>query len=396
MKKVQRFLALYWQTLLSGAAILVVVFGLLGFRLGSNMPGLSLAELRFIESSASLDAVLQNPLYLPMKLPMLALQYFELATIATLRAVGSVIGVITVIIFYLTMRQWHTRRTALLTAFLLIVSSWFLHISRLALPYVLFAFAMTMLLAAVVVLHNKQSSKSLLLLASFGLSFALYVPGMVWLLAILTVWQYKLIGQFIKKLAPGVVVVAVLGALLILAPLGYALFRNPALLTTWLALPSQLMPLEWLRRLLVLPVFLTAQGPLEPVYNLGRLPLLDVFTTALVVLGTYAYSFKTKLRRTQLLAVLVGLSMIFIAINGPAFLPLLLPLVFVVAGAGLTLLLQQWFTVFPRNPIARAIGVVTIALVIAITGMYHARRYFVAWAGNPESRAEFIYPLDSQ
>ncbi|MCA9333765.1 hypothetical protein KC963_01840, partial [Candidatus Saccharibacteria bacterium] len=143
----------------------------------------------------------------------------------------------------------------------------------------------------------------------------------------------------------------------------------------------------------VLPVFVLARGPLEPVLNLGRLPLLDIFSAAMAVLGVYWYSFKIKLLRTRLLSVFTFIAAILIMLNGVTMLPLLLPLSYIVITAGIMLLLQQWFTVFPRNPIARSLGIGIVCIAIGVTGAYHMRRYFVAWSGDPITKATFSYQL---
>jgi hypothetical protein len=394
MRKMRQFLALYWQAILSATVILGVVAGLLGFRLGTLTPGMSLAEIEFIESSQTYQQVIADPLNAPMKVPLLALHYFGQASALMTRAVAASYGIITIILFYFVMRQWHTRRAAMLTAFLFIVSSWFLQIARLALPYILFAFGVIVLVMAAGVLHDKQTSRVKVFISLLASGLLLYIPGMVWFLGLLGLWRVNLVRRVTQALSLWQKVTVGGLLLLISAPLLYSFSKDVSLVYDWLALPRDFIVLEWLRRILVLPIFLTAQGPLEPIYNLGRLPLLDVFTTVLGILGAYWYYFKTRLLRTQLLVLISAIATILIAFNGPTFLPLLLPLVFIVAGAGLTLLLQQWFTVFPRNPLARALGVVTISLVISITGMYHIRRYFVAWPGNPATRGEFIYLLD--
>lgn len=395
MKKVRRFFSLYWQTILSALAILIVVAGLLGFRLGKLTPGLSSSELAFIENASSIENISANPLFAPMKLPILGLQHIGVDRVAAYRGVGAVFGIVTVLLFYFLLRRWHTRRVALLTSFLFIVSSWFLQVSRLALPYVLFAFGVALLMTVAANIHDKHASKLSLLLATVSLATILYIPAMAWFILILLIWRPSAIKSGFGQTPNVLKVVGVLFFIVLVAPLAYALVRDPTLVGEWLGLPTELIPLEWVRRILVLPIFLTAQGPLEPVYNLGRLPLLDVFTTVLVILGIYSYYFKAKLLRTQMFGLLAIVATMLIAFNGPTFLSLLLPIVFIIAAAGLTLLLQQWFTVFPNNPIARSIGVITIAVVISITGVYHARRYFVAWAGNPDTRGEFIYPLDN-
>ncbi len=394
MKKVRQFSSLHGQTIVSALAILAVVVGLLGFQLGTLTPGMSKAEVLFIESSTDIGDIVANPLNGLMKLPLWALQYFEQASPLTTRAVGAFFGVLTIVLFYFVMRRWHTRRISLLAAFMFIVSSWFLQISRLALPYILLAFGVAALIAIAAVIHDRHTSRFGLVISTISIALLLYIPGMAWFVLILLLWQLADVKKVINDTTKVQKALGLGLLLILLAPLGYAFYRDVSLMQAWLGLPTEYLVVEWLRRILVLPIFLTAQGPLEPVYNLGRLPLLDVFTTVMVVIGIYSYYFKAKLRRTVLLVLMAIVATLLIALNGPDFLPLLLPLVFIVAGAGLTLLLQQWFTVFPRNPLARTMGVLTIALVIGITGVYHIRRYFVAWSGNPDTRSEFIYLLD--
>src|SRR5690606_11736405 len=156
MRALKRFFILHGQTILSTIVILTVVIGLLGYRLGSMVPGFSQAEISFINSSSDLSKIIANPLNAPMKLPIWAMLQFGLDTPGWLRAVGASFGVITVLLFYFILRQWHTRRTALLTSFLFIIGSWFLQTSRLALPYILLAFAVSCLIVIARILYDQH------------------------------------------------------------------------------------------------------------------------------------------------------------------------------------------------------------------------------------------------
>jgi hypothetical protein len=55
------------------------------------------------------------------------------------------------------------------------------------------------------------------------------------------------------------------------------------------------------------------------------------------------------------------------------------------AIAGIVELLNRWIKSFPRNPIARSVGVCVIVIAIGFTSHYHLQRYFVAWSGNPSA-----------
>lgn len=69
------------------------------------------------------------------------------------------------------------------------------------------------------------------------------------------------------------------------------------------------------------------------------------------------------------------------------------PFLYIIAAAGIALLLQQWFTVFPKNPFARSVGVVLISICISASVAYNLHRYFIAWPHTPEVIREFQQPL---
>lgn len=66
-----------------------------------------------------------------------------------------------------------------------------------------------------------------------------------------------------------------------------------------------------------------------------------------------------------------------------------LPLIYIVIGGGMSYLLIQWLTVFPKNPIARSVGVGLVSLLALLISVYHLDRYFIAWPLNPASQAAF-------
>lgn len=64
---------------------------------------------------------------------------------------------------------------------------------------------------------------------------------------------------------------------------------------------------------------------------------------------------------------------------------ILLPFIYLLASIGIGRMLGNWFIVFPRNPVARNIGLGLIIGMIALVGYYHITRYFVAWPNSPET-----------
>jgi hypothetical protein len=138
-----------------------------------------------------------------------------------------------------------------------------------------------------------------------------------------------------------------------------------------------------------IPEWLFLSGPNDPVHWLGRLPLLDVFSTAMLVLGIYSIRYHLEFIRVQLL---VGSSMLLtllITLGGPVTITVLMPAIYILIAGGVAFLLQQWFTVFPRNPIAKTIATTMMSVSILLVSYYHISHYFIAWPQSPATKAAF-------
>ncbi len=382
-----------WRSAVAVSIVGLVGAALLAYRLGSLTSGMSQREIQFVESASSFQEILLNPLFLVQKIPLAFLHMFHLSTITTTRAVTAVFALAAALMLYSLIKQWHTRRIAVIIGLLVVSSSWFLQLGRVASPEIMYVFMPVLLLLLAFRFNTKQRklTGALLVLAA---TFAVYIPGLIWLIVALKFLFIKRLLRLYKKLSILNRVVLVSCVLLLLAPMIYAVVKDWRLALDVLAIPTSFEPVEWAKRLLLIPIFLTAQGPFMPMFNLGRLPLLDVFSVVMVILGTYWYYFRTTLLRTKVLLVITGVSIALITLGGLSFIPMLLPLVFVVIAAGLSLLLQQWFTVFPNNPLARIVGAVLISGLIVIVGGYHLQRYFVAWSGSEATHRLFIHQLD--
>lgn len=374
------------------AIIFIVALGfLMSYKLASLMPGASKQEVAITESS-NLNSIISNPNNLLFKLPVLALEQFEVLNITTLRAIGVFFGTCSLLIFYLLMKNWHTRRVALMTTGLLAIASWFLHISRSGHAYVLAVLSVLILIYIAFQIYHRKSPRAIYYL--LALPILVYTPGMFWLVFATFIWRPRAFIRLINEVSWVYKILIALFGLTVLSPLIYASALDSRVAVETLALPAQFDPLEWGRRLLVLPIYLFAQGPEQPLFNLGRLPLLDVFSTVMVIIGVYVYYFRLSLPRTRYLALLSIVIAILFAVSDHAFIVMLLPIAMIVAGSGIAMILQQWFTIFPKNPLARYLGVIVLVVAMGSVGYYHAKRYFIAWPGNPTAREAYIYQIE--
>lgn len=109
----------------------------------------------------------------------------------------------------------------------------------------------------------------------------------------------------------------------------------------------------------------------------------------MVIIGVYAYAFRYKLDRTKLLAGIFIVGSLLVALGGGVTISFLMPFVYIVVAGGVALMLQQWSTVFPRNPVAKTLATTLMSIVVALVAFYHINHYFIAWPNAPETHSAF-------
>jgi len=80
--------------------------------------------------------------------------------------------------------------------------------------------------------------------------------------------------------------------------------------------------------------------------------------------------------------VATGVSLLLIGTYGVSSISWLVPFLYLFIAAGIALLLQMWFSVFPKNPIAKYVGLLWIGLIVVLIAYYQGTRYFVGYSHN--------------
>jgi hypothetical protein len=389
VRRLQNSLSLYWQPMLLYGALLVIFGGLLWFRLGSLVGGYSPNELAALQASTSLHHIFEHPLNAPFTLLAHGLTHLGEHGLLLMRATATIFGLLTLSVFYWLVRHWHGERSAILGTIVFGCSAWFLHTARLGTPDVLL-FGLLLLVACGVWL--KHSDSWLVLLVSFLVTASmLYVPGMVWFIALGVLWRWKTIDHIFKRHL-WTVTAGALALLAALAPLGWAIYKSPELAKQLAGLPAGgwPMPLEMLKNLAEVPLNLFWRGPSDPQHWLAQLPILATFSIVMFFLGAYLYARHWRLQRSKLLAVVLVGGTLLVSLGGPVSLSIIIPFVYIGVTGGIGLLLDRWYQVFPRNVIAQAVGMGLVSIAVVVACSYDLRRYLVAWPAVPATKHTFI------
>jgi len=387
--RIRSFVMKHWVVLVAVLGIIGVLSAGLLFRIDSLLPGgYSAHEVATYNNAASLKDIWHNPINAPYEIVVHILRSVFPGHLVTVRLTSIFVGWLTILIFFWLLFKWHGLRTALFGTLLFGTSSWFLHTARLGTPDVVLLGLFSIVACGVWLREHRAPGAVLLGLVISSL--LLYTPGMVWFLGIGLLWQWSSIDRAFKH-NKGSLGIGTLLFLAIVAPLLWHFYQHPAHIADWLCLPdSWAQPLHLLRNIIDVPLAVFVRGQANPETWLGRLPLLTVFSTVMFAIGGYVYMRHAKLARVKLFVLLGILGSIVIGLSDDKIsLTVLVPFVYMVVAAGVGYLIEIWFNVFPRNPLARSLGALAVAAVVGITCVYNIRSYFIAWPQADITQALF-------
>jgi 4-amino-4-deoxy-L-arabinose transferase-like glycosyltransferase len=376
----------FWRRQALYGLLLTVLLAVVVIQL-STIPVLyAEVEVLYSKSAQTLSSISENPLSLPHKLAsFLTLQFSDSAQ--SVRAVSIVFFGLCVVALYRILKRWHSDKVALFASAMFATNATVLAVGRLGTSLVLL-FCWSIVISLLLWLQHGSSRKVApftLIVISAGL---LYVPGAPYFFILMLLLFGKKLRRTIRSIKRSVVYTAILVGFLVITPLLVSFAQNPELFKQWLLLPSFI---DWgtiPRNILRVPSAFIYRTPFDPILNIGRLPVFDVASGGLFLIGLYAYQKHAKLERTRIMIATALLSIVIGALGELSIaIVLLLPFVYSVIGAGISYLLDEWYSVFPKNPFARSFGLLLITLIVAISIYYQLTRFLVVWPQTPETRA---------
>jgi len=309
------------------------------------------------------------------------------------RLVSAGLMILSVLMFFQLLRNWLlSPGKALVGTLLFATSSWTLALGRGGHTIVagIFLLLLVFTLSTRLFFTTRPFLDWMLLAAAVGLSlytplsvWLLFLAGIVWLFHLnqrqrtvpLKRWQKILVGSFLA------VIIAPLIVGIVLKPeYGVALLGASEVVDSISALVLGVVDA-------VASIFFFSQN-LSPL-GLGRLPFLDIFSVFMFLLGCYYFERRLSLKRSKILFGGFTIGIVVCSISGFDAMraSLLLPLVYIFIAAGIHESISRWLSVFPKNPIARSLGIILLAVSVGFVSYYHLSRTFVVRPGNPEVRA---------
>lgn len=381
-------LFIYRYRYVIGYSILVILsLYLMLYNLSDLLPGIHNDEAINALDNTSLTNILNNPVDFPYKLVQRSLMSLLGPTVLALRLPSVFFGLASVFLFYHLLRTWYWPRVAILGSLLLVTSSWFLHFARFAHPAILI---IPVALGFFLTLSRFRLTKKphWLFLSAIFFVLGIYTPYFFYFIVAIALANLRTIKTTLGQTRNWMIAIALLFVLLALAPLTWAIYNNPEMLKEIFGVPDYLINIREIPLNLwgaMAHVFWTSKENWG--YHLGTLPMFDIFTASMVGLGLYHYERHWPSVRSKTLFIALPLIIIAVSLNMlPTSFVILIPLLYILATSGASTLLGQWYSIFPKNPIARTVGMLPFALLLATVFFYHHRKYFIAWPQTPQVR----------
>lgn len=368
-------------------AFFVIVFGVL-----SKVPeGAADVEIASAQAASSLTKILENPVNAPYKLLTYVLTSIS-ESVRMARVVSFLYLLLTSYALFYVLKHWHKTQTAILVSAAFATNSIVLAVGRLGAPLIT-VFSWYVFAGLLLWQLHTRSNKLIPFITLVMLGALLYTPGVLWFCLVIGIVYWNRIKRLFKHVKPAALAYGGFVALILLLPLILGFIRNPDTFNTWLLLPQEFVWGEVWRSALAVPSAFLYRMPEAPLINVGRLPVFDVASGVLFLIGLNAYRAKYRLDRTR---IMIGIALVGILVGalGQTIIAviLLLPFAYSIIAAGIEFLLDEWQRVFPKNPIARSFGTVLLTIAVAFSAYYHLTRFLVVWPQTPETKAVYTEP----
>lgn len=376
---------LQWPVIWSATYALSVI-AMLWWRLGTIPKGAAPAEIDACQVSGSWTSVFSNI----ADAPYLILQNLLPGNCSPdhqfwLRLPATLIALAAGALFVIAIKRWLGKRAAWLAGILFLTSSWFLHAGRLSVPSVSLLLVIPLILFVYQRTISSPHSRLSGLIVALSAGLISYIPGAIWFVIATTVLAYKPILKYLKQRGWIVSSLLIFSWLALLTPLAMSLVKHPSQLTYWLGLPID-WSLSVIWHILLVPVNIFVYGPGSSLNWLGHLPILDIFTSGMAVLGLVWLFRHVSKQRRMFVIVTIAIAWLLAGFRsqGVSSLNLIVPLFYFFAAVGIQAMFRKWFAVFPRNPFAKWLAYALIIAVILFAVIYNLRAYYIAW---PHSQA---------
>jgi len=376
--------------------IFAIAFGLRIWDIGSVPGGFSESERLTVDTIRNLKL---NNLWLKdgfynaayIYLAFVWTKFFGL-TIFSLRLLSALIGGATVVMTYIFISEWFSRKIAIFTSLLFAISAFHISVSRLIIPEV---FLPLMLLSLFIVLTKAYRTKNVWLfglagmLAGLGLYTSAAFLLVPFLFVIAGIYFYRKNKKFLTSYR--IETLTALVAFLALAiPYLVSFFTHQYSYLSYNGFAGS--GLNIAMNLSQVFVTLFIKTPTNFFVNMGNEPLLDPLIFISSIFGLFFAIVSISRRKYFFLISWLSFFVIYASLKSsivPADFLGLLPVIYAFSALIIDYVLDRWFETFPLNKRIQILSIGLISIFFALSMLYNFNKYFVAYKNSEHVRQEF-------
>ncbi|MFZ2544396.1 MAG: glycosyltransferase family 39 protein [Candidatus Saccharimonadales bacterium] len=379
-----------------GYGFIIIAFITLLTLAGLYVPGgLSEGEMKSFVRTAILDTENSVTFAIP-NMPFYAMQRFSMDILGpstfAFKLPALICAFITGIGAVLLLRRWFRPNIAVLATIIMITTGQFLYVAQSGAASITFIlWSVWLLLSATMITTSERHKNFWKILFFIIMSLSLYTPLSIYLvIAICSAGLlHPHVRYVLKKMSRQHLALLTLLSVIIVAPLCYLIYINPSLSLQLLGAPlpsTGEWPPDILENLkILLQQYLNFISPqsgvlMTPFFGLGSIALVLIGIWQLFKIRYTARSYTL----TAWIVLLIPILVINPTYTSITFVPLLLLL-----ASGLSYLLKSWYSMFPRNPYARFVGVVPLTILVGGLVVTGIGRYFDGYRYDPETASSF-------
>lgn len=309
----------------------------------------------------------------------------------TVKLPSIILGAFTAIGILLMVRAWFRKNVGVVATILAITTTQFLFLIQDGTPAIMFSFlAVWLLTIGIYATRNMPFATFWKVLGCVLMAAALYTPLGIYLVIALgvTLIFHPHVRLTISRISkPRLILAGVLGVLSIV-PLVYAIIIKPQVGLDLLGIPT--VPFDITAHLITVGkdlfgFFLPSDSHLlRPLYSLGVVLLIGIGLVRLVAIRHTARS---------LVILVLGLLMIPVVILNPDHVTALYPIAVIAVAAGISLIIRNWYSLFPKNPYARLAGLAPLSILVLGIMVSGVMRYMNSYLYNPQVLSHYSADL---
>jgi hypothetical protein len=394
VKQITDYTLYRWRYILGYVGIGLFVVGLIIIAGFFAPGGITHDEMSSVVTSSMLSIESFDPATM-VNLPYHILQRISIdllgVTDISIKLPSLVLGTLSTLGILILLRTWFRRNVAVITTILVLTTGQLLFVTQNGTPSILYIFWSVWLLVAATMVSRRATWLTVWKIALFGIAaLSLYTPLSIYILfALLTATALHPHLRFlVRQLSKQKLAIGGICALILIAPLVYAIIRQPALGMTLLGIPQTIPDIQANVFNLLQQYFdfvTPSSGVLmTPVYGLGSM--------ALILLGIFQLATAKYTARSYLIAawtiLLLPVLLLNPSLTSVSFVPILL-----LMAMGMNTLITNWYSLFPHNPYARIAGLIPLAVLISGMMFTGIDRFTYGYLYDPNTADNFSKDL---